>query len=743
MRKILIRRYYLLVALLLPLFAYGQNDYKPSGDAASEGPGAHPRQIINFDPGWKFLIGDHPGAQAVGYDDSQWQWITLPHSFSTPYWGEPTFYAGYGWYRKQFTVPVSWAGKRIFLEFDGAFQDAVVYVNGIQIGEHKGGFTGFSMDITNAAHSGDNLVAVQLNNIWNPEICPISGDHEFSGGIYRDVSLVVTDPLHVTWYGTFVTTPQISSTAANVNIKTEVANSDSNDAVCTVVNTILDPDGSSVASIRSSQVVPANSIVVFDQTTHPIPHPLLWDPDHPNLYKVETSIYKAPVRREDNSGGGPFGRVVDNYESPLGFRWIEWTAEQGFFLNGKHLFFFGTNVHQDHAGWCDAVADSGIYRDVQLVKDAGFNFIRGSHYSHSPKFTAATDALGIMFWSENCFWGSPGGSGGAWGQSNGYPTNLPNPDAYDQNVLDTLRDMIRIHRNHPSVIIWSMCNEVFFNADTTRTKALLQAEVNLCHQLDPTRKAAIGGSQRGLGQTYPGTPAYAQTRIDNLGDVAGYNGDGASIPALQDPGFPNVVSEYEQTSLGFRRPGPNDGEWGSVQLDSNGNPIEYPWRSGISFWCAFDYGTVYATPGQGASSYGADGLIDYFRLPKNAWYWYRNYLDKVPEPPARVAGTASKLQLTSTASRVASDGTEDCQLVVSVTAADGTPLSNSPSVTLSINGPSQFPTGSTITFDANNPDIPIRNGLAAIEMHVTGRGTITVQASSAGLQGAIVKITAN
>ena len=134
------------------------------------------------------------------------------------------FYIGYGWYRKHLTVPRLGRDNAIFLEFEGAFQDAQVYVNGTSVGEHLGGYTGFSYDITSAVVTGDNVVAVRLNNNWNAQLAPRAGDHTFSGGLYRDVHLVVTDPLHVTWYGTFVTTPTISATSATVDIKTEIRN---------------------------------------------------------------------------------------------------------------------------------------------------------------------------------------------------------------------------------------------------------------------------------------------------------------------------------------------------------------------------------------------------------------------------------------------------------------------------------------------------------------------------------------
>ena len=354
----------------------------------------------NFNRDWKFQLGDATNAETAAFDDTKWSDANLPHSFSMPYFAaNDKFYVGCGWYRKHFDLPAPWTGKRLNLEFDGVFQVAEVYVNGKRVGQHEGGYTGFSLDITDAAKVGDNVVAVRVNNLWNARLAPRAGEHTFSGGIYRDVRLVVTAPLHVAWYGTFVTTPQVSLESGTVKVKTEVIN-DSGTAKSTTLKTlVLDAGGETVAQMESTQTIAAGTTNVFDQTSSPIAHPRLWSPGRPNLYSVKTIVLDD-------------GTPVDDYTSPLGFRWFKFTADQGFFLNGEHYYFKGANVHQDHAGWGDAVADSGFYRDVKLVKDAGFDFIRGSHYPHAPAFAAACDELGILFWSENCFWGTGGFRGG-------------------------------------------------------------------------------------------------------------------------------------------------------------------------------------------------------------------------------------------------------------------------------------------------------------------------------------------
>jgi hypothetical protein len=657
---------------------------------------SNPRQRINFNREWKFQLGDWPGAEAVGYNDSKWDDVGLPHSFSLPYFGSSRFYVGYGWYRKRFDVPSAWSGKRINLDFDGAFQDAEVYVNGRFVGEHKGGYTGFALDITGAVKSGANLVAVRLNNNWNPQLAPRAGEHVFSGGIYRDVWLVVTAPLHVGWYGTFVTTPQVSAESGVVNIKTEVHNDGTAPKECVLTTDILDPQGKTVESVSSTESIPPGKTTTFDQTTAPIAAPLLWHPDHPSLYTAVSRVVDGV-------------KISDQYETQFGFRWFKWTADQGFFLNGEHYYFKGANAHQDHAGWGDAVADSGFYRDVKLIKDAGFDFIRGSHYPHASAFASACDNLGVLFWSENCFWGTAGFKN-PWGSS-AYPPEPENQNPFEESVKQSLRDEIRINRNHPSIVVWSMCNEVFFTDKSTlpKVQSFLKELVALTHELDPTRPAAIGGCQRG--------------DIDKLGDVAGYNGDGARL--FLNPGVPSVVTEYGSTIAS--RPGKYEPGWGDLQRE------QFDWRSGQALWCAFDHGSI-------AGKFGNMGMIDYFRLPKRQWYWYRNEYKGIAPPEWPQGGTPAGLRLAADKSALkTTDGTDDAQIIVTVVDADGMALNNSPPVTLTISGPGEFPTGPSITFDPNS-DIAIRDGQAAIEFRSYYSGKSVIRATSPGLKDATITI---
>jgi beta-galactosidase len=253
------------------------------------------RTILNYNRDWRFCLGDVPGGEASVFDDTRWEPIGLPHSFSIPYFLSSDFYVGYGWYRKHFNVPPDYQGKRLFIEFEGAFQDAEIFVNGQKAGQHQGGYTGFSIDVTDKAIPGDNVIAVRLNNLWNPRLAPRAGEHVFSGGIYRDVHLVVTDPVHVAWCGTFITTPEVSAKHAMVNIKTEVKNDDNKARIVKLKTELFDPDGKLVASLSSTKTIAAGITEVFDQTSSPVNSPKLWHPDHPFLYlAVSCLMGKCP-----------------------------------------------------------------------------------------------------------------------------------------------------------------------------------------------------------------------------------------------------------------------------------------------------------------------------------------------------------------------------------------------------------------------------------------------------------------
>lgn len=673
-----------------------------------------PRETVNFNRAWKYRQGDRAGAERPDFDDKSWETVGLPHSFSIPYFQSKDFYTGYGWYRKHWTVSPEAGKKKLFLEFDGVFQEAEVFVNGKPVGTHTGGYTGFSVDITPAIRPGDNLIAVRVNNLWKPDVAPRAGEHVFSGGIYRNVRLVAKAPVHIDWYGTFVTTPGLEASggkSAAVRIETDVCNRSAQDGRYRLITRILDPDGKTVAVTETSETVAAGSVKRFGQTTKPVRRPRLWHPSRPALYKAVSLLYNGK-------------ELIDSNETSFGFRWFEWTADRGFFLNGEHIYFKGANVHQDQAGWGDAVTDEAARRDVQMMKEAGFDFIRGSHYPHSPAFSRACDEAGMLFWSEAPFWGIGGFRPDGYWDSGAYPVREKDRPGFEASALQQLEEMIRIHRNHPSIVAWSMCNEAFFSAAETLpgVRGLLEKMVDLSRRLDPGRPAAVGGVQRPLGKN----------RIDRIGDIAGYNGDGSTLPDFQRPGIPSLVSEYGSTTAD--RPGAYGPGWGDLARNDAWKGL--PWRSGQAIWCGFDHGSI------AGSSLGKMGIVDYFRIPKRAWYWYRHAYAGIEPPEWPGDGAPAQIRLdASKTDGVRADGTDDVLLTVTMLDADGKETGRSPSVELKLlAGPGEFPTGTSIRFEPES-DIRIADGKAAIAFRSYYAGEALVEASSPGLKPARVKIS--
>ncbi|MEG1998917.1 MAG: glycoside hydrolase family 2 TIM barrel-domain containing protein, partial [Bacteroidales bacterium] len=624
--------------------------------------------------------------------------------------------------RKSFEAPASWEGKSVSIELEGAFIETEIYINGTYVGKHVGGYTGFCFDITPYIQTGTNTVAIRVNNLWKANVAPRAGDHQFSGGIYRDVYLNVTNKLHVDWFGTFLTTPEVSTSSAKIKAVTSVKNDYQAQKTFSITTEIYAPNDQLVSSVTSNNIsVAAGKTIDITQLLPTITFPQLWSPTTPNLYKAVTKLITD-------------GNQTDSYQTTFGIRFTQWTSSGGFYLNGTKLYLIGANVHQDRAGWGDAATNAAFFRDVKLMKDAGFNSIRGCHYPHDPGFVSACDNLGIIFFSENAFWGMGGSTGdaGNWGipSSGSYPTNAADQKDFNLSVLQQLKEMIRIHRNSPSIMAWSMSNEPFFSDDITmpKVRALLNETTDSTTLWDPSRFVAIGGCQR--------------QGLDKLGkgQVAFYNGDGAGFP---NPGVPNMVSEYSSRSA--QRPGDFGPAWGELGSNNNIDSPAPSWRGGQAIWCGIDHGTV------GGEGLATMGLVDYFRLPKRQYYWYQECYAKGnrnPIPPTwPTNGTPAKLKIESNKSEISvPDGTDDVMLTVTVQNSIGKTINNNVPVTLKlISGPGEFPTGRSITFlppDNNNEqtDISIREGMCAIDFRSYYGGISVIEASSPGLQSAKIEI---
>ena len=650
---------------------------------------------------WKFTYGDKVGASPD--EINRWQDIGLPHSFGIPYFMEKEFYLGYGTYSKWFELSKEDCKKRILLKFFGAFQKAVVVLNGKQIGEHRGGYTPFLVELTGNIRPGQNHLIVCVDNLWDATLAPRGGEHQFNGGIYRDMQLILTAYDYIEEDGVFVQTTQLKkekdSWHAELKIGTQVHASEKSD-LSEFDSMMLETcicEGKEVLARSVEPLVMGNSEICQSISLTGITP---WSPDTPKLYIVVSRVLCNGIE-------------CDCVRTSVGIRTVRFDKDEGFFLNGEHFSILGANVHQDHAGWADAVTRSGIRRDIQMIKECGMNTIRGSHYPHHPYFAQVCDEKGILFWSEMCFWGTGGDKQEGYWTASAYPPNESDQTAFEKSCLDQLEEMICTQRNHPSIICWSMCNEVFFTDAPVKDKAkeLIRKMVERSHELDPSRPAAVGGAQR--------------DGFDVLGDLAGYNGDGAAL--YHDPGFPSLVSEYGSSIE--TRPGKFEPRF------TDGTEIDYPWRSGKILWCGFHHGSIF-------DGMGSMGMIDYYRLPLSCWYWYREHLAGKSAPKPKKEGTPLQIRLSSDVNRFRANGQEDAWICAELLDQEGNPISNEIELTFTVEkGDGIFPTGKTITFSPEKKNM--LDGLAAIEFRSWYGGENVICATADGVKSAKICIFAD
>ncbi len=410
------------------------------------------RNVLNFNSSWGFYRGDLTGAEAVGFDDSAFANVTIPHTMRLEKKhanGANAVYSGIGWYRRYFTMDEALKGKTINIDFEGVMIDSDVYLNGEKIYTHNGGYNGFSVDITSKVKYGQtNVLAVKVSSFDNPDTPPgkplANLDFQHYGGIYRDVTLRITNKLHISDAlqagktasgGVFVTYPSVSSSSATVNVKTHVVNENQVSATTKVKSKLIDKNGTVVAQDETD----ALSLVggedhQFTQNLT-VANPTLWDTVSPYLYSLVSDIYSE-------SG------LVDTVTTKIGIRTIEYKSD-GFYLNGQKVYLRGANRHQSFQNVGDAASNSMQYRDALQIKEDGFNAVRATHYPNDPAFLDAADELGLLV--IEC---QPG-----W-------QNFTHSTQFRELTIRDTREMIRRDRNRPSVILWeTSLNETPYPAD--------------------------------------------------------------------------------------------------------------------------------------------------------------------------------------------------------------------------------------------------------------------------------------
>ncbi len=453
------------------------------------------RQRLLMDYGWSFTTGDPAGAGETAFDDSSWRSVDLPHDWSIegPYdenavtTGRGGYLpTGVGWYRRTFRVPESASGRRLAIEFDGVFENSDVWVNGVPLGHRPYGYIGFRYDLTPYLIDGENVVAVRVDNSHQPNSRWYSGS-----GIYRHVWLTVTDPLHVDAWWTYVTTPEVDSAAAVVDVYTRIINDTGSEGSGTLRSAIMNATGDEVARAETRFEVEASRRLHLSQKLD-VEAPTLWSLDTPVLYTLRTTVIDTD------------GRVVDETETPFGIRHIEYDSDRGFLLNREPVKMLGVNLHHDGGPVGSAVPEAVWERRLLKLKEMGVNAIRTAHNPPAPEFLDMTDRLGFVVMDEAFDEWTHGKV--EWGYNKYFA---------DWGERD-LRDFMRRDRNHPSVVLWSLGNEIG-EQHAPGGHEVLAKLVAIAHQEDPTRPVTTGNDH-----IYADDGATTVEFMELL-DVVGYN----------------------------------------------------------------------------------------------------------------------------------------------------------------------------------------------------------------------------
>ena len=586
------------------------------------------RKIENFCENWKFHLGDVKGAVGYEFDDSGWRILDLPHDwsiegkFSKEHPAAPgggALPGGTGWYRKKFTIPETEKDKLIFLDFDGIYENSEVWINGHYLGKRPYGYSSFRYELTPYLNYGDkeNKVAVKVDNSNQPNSRWYSGS-----GIYRNVWLVATNKIFVNHWGTFITTPQITKDKAEINIKIEIKNKSEKQQQITLKTVIYDEKGKNVASITSSGIILEDSITPVEQKI-PLKSPNLWSIENPYLYKAISQIEQE-------------GKALDDYETPFGIRYFNFDPEKGFFLNGKHVKIKGVCNHHDLGCLGSAINTRAIERQLEILKEMGCNGIRTSHNPPAPELLDLCDQMGFIVMDE---------AFDVWEKGK---MEFDYYLYFKEWHKKDLEDLIRRDRNHPSVFIWSIGNEVMEQWDKEDNSGTVIAKrlTSIVKNLDPTRPVTSG-----CNGTEPSNPVIRSGVLDLIGynyshekyaEISKVYPEKAFI-ATETNSALATRGKYDMPSDSIRRWPPRwdlpllkgnpdhtcssydncSTPWGTTHQETWKIVKKYDFISGMFIWTGFDYlgePTPYGWPSR--SSYF--GIMDLAGFPKNGYYFYKS-----------------------------------------------------------------------------------------------------------------------
>lgn len=462
------------------------------------------RVTQTMNDGWKFSLYTGDGS-LESLDVTGWSEVSIPHTWNAKDADDevPGYFRGRGWYRKLVTVEELMPNQRIYLSFEGVNQEANVFVNGKCVGNHKGGYSAFTFDVTDDVHVGRNLVAVSVDNSHNPDIAPLSADFTFFGGIYRDVYLVYTpstqiSTTHYASSGVYLKAAKIADTAAEVSAKTYLSNALPTNQQLILETEIIDADGNRAAlSQKKVNLKAGEKNIVFEELLT-IAQPKRWDVDTPYLYKV----YSRLKNKE--------GVSIDCVVNPLGIREYHFDAKRGFFLNGRHRKLMGTNRHQDYKGQGNALSDEMHIRDMRLIKEMGSNFLRVSHYPQDPVVMQMCDKLGLLTSVEIPIVNA-----------------ITQSDAFLKNCVDQATEMVFQNFNYPSVVIWAYMNEVLLRPPyDPANKEERREYLKFLHQIASaveTQIRSIDSERYTLLPCHSAYQLYQEAGITELPKLLGFN----------------------------------------------------------------------------------------------------------------------------------------------------------------------------------------------------------------------------
>jgi beta-galactosidase len=615
---------------------------------------AEPRTLLRLDSGWRFHRGDIEGASAPAFDDAAWQVVSIPHTWNTE--GDPPrpgYYRGPGWYRQQFVAPAQWKGRRVFVRFEAASLVARVFLNGKELGEHRGGFAAFCYELTPYLQAGgNNLLAVRVDNTLRQDVVPLSGDFTVYGGLYRPVSLITTAAVDISLLdyaspGVYLQPKEVTPARAEIRAITKVSNGPGAARKIEVAVTVLDARGRKVVSQRRSAKVAGGE-------TQPVAVDLRIDKPHLWNGVADPYLYTTRVELLED------GKIADLVEQPLGLRFFHFDPARGFVLNGKAQQIHGVCRHQDFGGLGWAIGEKEQDTDMRIIREMGVNGVRLAHYQHNDYFYRLCDSYGLVVWAELAL----------------VDYVRATPPARE-NVRQQLTELIRQNFNHPSIVLWSLYNEI--NSKNQDDPIPIVTDLRDLAKAEDTSRPTVAANSKddvdnlpALGRvpdlpainTYPGwyfgKAADMGQVIDSLNTLLGSKGI--------------IVSEYG-AGASIHHHQQDFTNWKEGRVPSEWHPEEYqallheqayaaikarPIVSGSFVWNIFDFAAANRKEGD-APGINDKGLVTRDRkVRKDAYFFYqanwttdpmiyitsRRDTDRTaPETPVKVYSNCEKVTL--------------------------------------------------------------------------------------------------